>query len=52
MLRLLRRSSGVGNTWYSQLRNVGNTTGGRGVIFVLSMQNFGKFLLTFSLSSH
>ena len=28
------------------------TTGGRGVIFVLSMQNFVKVLLTFSLSSH
>ena len=33
--------------------NVDSTgTGGRGVIFVLSMQNFVKFLLTFSLSSH
>ena len=29
-----------------------HSTGGRGVIFVLSLQNFVKFLLTFSLSSH
>ena len=29
-----------------------NITGGRGVIFVLSMKNFVRYLVTFSRSSH
>ena len=36
----------------AESKNARVCTGGRGVIFVFSMQNFVRYLLTFSLSSH